>query len=408
MRKMTLKLFEHQQKAVDQLKTGSILWGGVGSGKSLTALAYYFSKECGGIIESNGQVSDMKNPKDLYIITTAAKRDTLDWELECALFPISKERTASINGVKLTVDSWNNIGKYIKVENSFFIFDEQRVIGSGSWVKSFLKITKLNNWILLSATPGDTWMDYIPVFIANGFYKTRTEFLRTHVVFNTFTKYPKVDHYVEETKLNRFKNQIMVNMPYIKATKLHFENIIVGFDKEKYDQVAIKRWNPFKNAPIKDISEYCYTIRKVVNTHSSRVEWIMDILSKHRKIIVFYNFNYELELLHVLKGYIGTVVAEYNGHIHEPIPKSQSWIYLVQYMAGSEGWNCIETNTIVFYSQSYSYRIMTQAAGRIDRLNTPFTNLYYYTLRSESSIDLAIAKSLKNKRDFNEHSFSNS
>jgi hypothetical protein len=395
---MAVNLFKHQQLAVNQLKTGSILCGGVGSGKSITAIAYYFSVEC----------SEMTRPKDLFIITTAQKRDTLDWERECVLFALSTERSASIGGVKVTIDSWNNIKKYTETKDAFFIFDEQRVIGSGSWVKSFLRITKKNDWILLSATPGDTWMDYIPVFIANGFYKNRTEFILRHVVYNTFTKFPKVDHYVEEGRLVRLRKQIMVNMSYSKAANLHYENIIVRFDKAKFEEVVKRRWNPFTTKPIKDVSEYCYTMRKVVNSDPSRVEAIMDLFVKHRKIIVFYNFNYELDLLRVLKGYVGLEVAEYNGHKHEPIPKSESWVYLVQYLAGSEGWNCIETNAVLFYSQNYSYRIMTQAAGRIDRLNTPFANLYYYTLQSNSAIDIAIAKALRNKKDFNEKSFQNS
>ena len=48
---------------------------------------------------------------------------------------------------------------------------------------------------------------------------------------------------------------------------------------------------------------------------------------------------------------------------------------------------------------------MHQSAGRIDRLNTPFTDLYYYHLKTRSGIDLAIAKALKEKRKFNESSF---
>lgn len=399
---MLLNLYEHQKIAVNQLKTGSILCGGVGSGKSLTALVYFFTKECGGKIDPD--ITSMKKPKDLYIITTAAKRDTLDWERECSIFPLSRERLASIDNIQVIVDSWNNIKKYINTVNAFFIFDEQRVVGAGSWVKSFLKITKTNNWILLSATPGDTWMDYIPAFIANGFYKNRSEFLRSHVVYNTFTKYPKVDHYVEEGKLNKLKDQILVNMSYSKPTLSHYEDVIVKFDKKKFDLV-IKRWNPYEEKPIKDISEYCQVMRKVVNSDISRIEAIKKLIEKHQKVIIFYNFNYELFMLRSLKEELDIELAEYNGHKHEQLPTSQKWIYLVQYMSGAEGWNCIETNTIIFYSQNYSYRIMTQAAGRIDRLNTPYSNLYYYTLISLSSIDQAISKALKNKKDFNEHKF---
>lgn len=404
---MTINLFEHQLKAVNQLKTGSILCGGVGSGKSLTAITYYYTKECGGNIDmhKNWEFSLMENPKDLYIITTAAKRDTLEWERECANFRLSRDRDSSIQHVSVLVDSWNNINKYINVKDAFFIFDEQRVVGSGAWVKAFLKITKMNNWILLSATPGDTWMDYIPVFIANGFYKNRTEFLRTHVVYNTFTKYPKVDHFVETGRLIKYRVAITVNMSYIKPTTAIFKKVIVQYNKESFDLVAIKRWNPFTNKPIKDISEYCFTLRKVVNYDWRRLIAIRELIELHQKVIIFYNFNYELEVLRELSDNPEIEVAEYNGHKHQPIPKSNKWAYLVQYTSGAEGWNCVETNTVIFYSQNYSYRTMTQAAGRIDRLNTPFTKLFYYTIKTESSIDAAISKALLAKSNFNEQKF---
>lgn len=383
-------LFEHQKIAVDQLKTGSILCGGVGSGKTLTSISYYKKEEF---------------PKDLYVITTAAKRDTLDWEHECANFAISRDRTASLDGVQLTVDSWNNIKKYIEVKDAFFIFDEQRVVGSGAWVKSFYKITKQNNWILLSATPGDTWVDYIPVFVANGFYKNRTEFMRRHVVFNTHVPFPKIDHYIEEGRLLRLRNQILVTMDYTKPTVQKVNTIFADYDKEKFDLVFRKRWNPFTNMPIKAVSEFFFTMRRVVNSDPSRLHIISDLLFKHKKIIVFYNFNYELDILRSLNGDRNYSVAEYNGHKHEDIPKTPSWVYLVQYTSGSEGWNCIETNTVVFYSLHYSYRMMTQAAGRIDRLNTPFAILYYFYIRSASKIDDGIMKALKNKETFNEQNF---
>jgi len=382
-----IKLYSHQEAAVDQLKTGSILCGGVGSGKSRTALMYFYTRE---------------NPKDLYIITTAKKRDTLDWERECALFMFSTDRESSLNGVQVTVDSWNNIKKYIEIKGAFFIFDEQRVIGSGAWVKSFLKITKHNNWILLSATPGDTWMDYIPVFIANRFYNNRTEFIRRHVVYNSFTKFPKVDHYIDEERLERFKKYITVTMDYIRPTVVNFIDLSASFDKEKMDQLAKKRWNPYSESPIKGISELCFTMRKVVNSDLSRFSIVKQLNDLHSRIIVFYNFDYELAILRKLKDNLEISVAEYNGHKHEPIPESQKWAYLVQYISGSEGWNCIETNAIVFYSLNYSYRMMTQAAGRIDRLNTPFAKLYYYRIVSNSIIDNEIRKALKNKKDFNE------
>lgn len=398
-----INLRDYQLDAVERMRNGCILCGGVGSGKSRTSLAYYY-REQGGVLGTKNYVK-MKNPKDLYIITTARKRDTLEWEEEFAPFLLTTNPEVAYYKNKVVVDSWNRIGEYKEVTDAFFIFDEQRVVGSGSWVKSFLKIAKSNDWILLSATPGDTWQDYIPVFLANGFYRNKTEFAREHIIYSRFTKYPKVDRYINEGRLIRLRNRILVDMDFQRKTVSHHEDIYVQYDISLYKEVGKTRWNPYKNEPIVNASELCYVWRKIANSDESRQTALLELYEKHPKMIVFYNFDYELD---ILKGlYYGDDVdlAEWNGHAHQPIPDSERWVYLVQYTAGAEGWNCVKTDTIVFYSQNYSYKILEQARGRIDRMNTPYTDLYYYHLKSRSGIDLAISRALKEKKKFNENKF---
>ena len=398
---MSIELRDYQRKAIGQMKNGCILCGGVGSGKSRTALAYYY-KEQGGDLDSD-TYSRMTNPKDLYIITTARKRDDLEWEEEMIPFFITKNPELSLyEGMNVVVDSWNNIKKYANVYDSFFIFDEQRVVGSGTWVKAFLKIAKKNRWILLSATPGDTWMDYIPVFVANGFFKNKTEFTREHVVYSRFTKYPKVDRYIGNGKLLRLRKEILIDMDFDRQTVAHHEDVYTDYDVHKYKEIMKTRWDPYKNEPIQQASGLCYILRRLVNSDESRQAALLEIFEKHPKIIVFYNFDYELEILKGMYYGENICVSEWNGHKHEPVPKGSKWVYLVQYTAGAEGWNCIKTDTIVFYSQNYSYKVMQQSAGRIDRLNTPFRDLYYFHLKTRSGIDLAISKALRDKKKFNE------
>lgn len=398
------KLYDYQLDAVDKLKTGSILCGGVGSGKSLTALAYYH-KTCGGEVNP---FSRMTKPKDLYVITTAHKRDSGEWDLDAAKLLIFKPDSVKVYDHGFVVDSWNNISKYTGVKGAFFIFDEQRVVGSGAWVKAFLKIARNNDWILLSATPGDTWSDYIPVFIANGFYKNRTEFTRRHCVFSRFSKYPKIESYLEEGRLLRFKKQILVDMDFVRPTKSNYEKVKCQYNHEMYKRVMKERWNVFKDSPVTNAGELCLCLRRIVNADKSRETALLDIFKEHRKLIVFYNFIFELEILRNLCERQGIEYAEWNGEKHEPVPKGESWMYLVQYTAGAEGWNCITTDTVVFYSQNYSFKVMKQAAGRIDRLNTPFKELYYYTLTSTAGIDQAISRALNQKKKFNESIFVNS
>ena len=403
---MGIKLRDYQLTSLAKMKNGCILNGGVGSGKSITSLSYFYIKNGGDIrFLKGGKHVKMKHPKDLYIITTARKRDTLEWEGELAPFLMSTHPEVSAYKNKIIVDSWNNIKKYKEVKNAFFIFDEQRVVGSGEWVKSFIKISKSNEWILLSATPGDTWSDYIPVFIANGFYKNKTEFISEHVIYSRFSKYPKIDRYVSTGKLLRLRRSILVDMSFERDTKPHHYDIYADYDRIMYKDINKNRWDIWKNEPITNASGLCYALRKLVNIDESRQEILKDIFKTHPKMIVFYNFDYELDILKSIDYGKNVKIAEWNGHKHEPTPTSDKWVYLVQYTAGAEGWNCITTDTIVFYSQNYSYKIMHQSAGRIDRMNTPFTDLYYFHLKSHSGIDLAISKAIKTKKNFNESGF---
>lgn len=396
-----ISLYDYQLDAVKRMKNGCILCGGVGSGKSRTSLAYYYQEQ-GGKLGTKSYV-DMQNPRDLYIITTARKRDTKEWEGELVPFLLTTNPDVAYYKNKVVVDSWNNIGKYKDVYGAFFIFDEQRVVGSGAWVKAFLNIARKNKWILLSATPGDTWSDYIPVFVANGFYKNKTEFTREHIVYRWINKtYPKIDHYVNTGQLIRYRNDILVTMDFNRVTVAHHEDVFCSYDIAKYKDASKNRWDPFKDEPIINAAGLCYVWRKIVNTDESRQVALLELFEKHPKMIVFYNFDYELDILREVFSNAGCEVGEWNGHVHGAVPTTSKWVYLVQYTAGAEGWNCIATDTIVFYSQNYSYKVMQQAAGRIDRLNTKFIDLYYYHLKSRSGIDLAISRALSQKKNFNE------
>ncbi len=404
---MSVDLYDHQIEVLNKLKNGSILVGGVGSGKSRAALAYYYLKVCKGSLQinGNGKFGLMREPKDLYIITTAHKRDMREWNQEAIPFHISEKPEDNPNGVKMIVDSWNNIAKYGSIYNAFFIFDEQRVVGYGKWARTFIKIAKRNKWILLSATPGDQWSDYIPVFIANGFYKNKNEFTSIHCVYSRFTNFPKIEKYINTGRLIRYRENILVDMKYVRPTTTHNLDIICEYDKKLYLQSFKNRWNFYTETPVEDASQLCYLLRKIVNTSEDRVEHLKTLVRNNPKVIIFYNFDYELEILRKVAEELEITKGELNGHMHTPIPKADKWMYLVQYTAGAEAWNCIETNVIIFFSQNYSYKIMVQSSGRIDRNNTPFSDLYYYHLRTNSPIDLAILQALKRKKKFNERKF---
>jgi len=381
-----ISLYPHQEDALTRIHNGCILWGGVGTGKSLTAVAYYLKKEA---------------PKDIYVITTANKRDKLEWEAEFVKFGVGTQPGATTAGT-LLVDSWNNIKKYRKVVDAFFIFDEQRLVGSGAWVGSFLRIARRNRWILLSATPGDTWMDYVPIFIANGFYDNRTDFKTQHVIYKPYSKYPKIDRYVGVGRLVKLRNSILVEMPYHRNTIRHIEHIPVEYDEERYEWTRKHRKHPETGVPLRNAAELFLALRRIVNSNHTRLQAIHTLMTKHPRLIVFYNFDHELMVLRSLSSASGITVSEYNGHHHDPIPQTDRWVYLVQYSAGAEGWNCTATDAMAFYSLPYSYKLWEQAFGRIDRLNTQFTDIWYYIFLSSAKLDRAIIKCLEAKKSFQE------
>ncbi len=397
---MNTELYPHQLEALDRMHNGCVLNGKVGSGKSRTALAYVYMSELGGSLRINGKGEYKKptTPKDIYIITTAKKRDTHEWEAEVAYFCLPKT-------INVVIDSWNNIQKYQKVYGAVFIFDEQRVVGRGAWVKAFLKIAKKNHWILLSGTPGDTYMEFVPVLIANGFYKNRSQFNAEHVVLKPWIKFPTVDHYINTKRLDFYISQVMVTMKYVNEKAKHVIEIPCDYNKELYKKILKNRWDFFDDEPIEDVGKLCYLLRRVCNDDNSRYLSLGEIISSKTKVIVFYNFNYELERLRVFFQKQGFEIGEWNGQLHTDLPTGEKWAYLCQYTAACEGWNCQTTDTIIFFSQNYSYKITEQAAGRIDRINSPFKDLYYYHLRSTAPIDLAIKRALALKRNFNEKIF---
>lgn len=409
--KITVSLYPHQRKAIDELRTGSILCGGVGSGKSRTGLGYFYKNVCGcemkkGRSEDEYEFSKMMmSPRNLYIITTPRKRDTREWDEELSIFGLSRNQKMNPYMINVTVDSWNNVGKYVDVQDAFFIFDEQRAIGSGAWGKALIKIAKTNDWIMLSATPGDVWMDYCTVFVANGFYKNKTDFVRRHVIYDRFAKYPKIKKYFDTDVLEELRDRILVTMPVKRDVIKKHKYVCVSYPEEAYADVAKRRWNIFKNEPCRDAGELCRVFRRIVNSDPSRVKALEDIVRDKKRVIVFYTHDYERELIRKMCKRNKFTIGEWSGHRHDIIPPTDEWVFLVQYTAGSEGWNCVKTDTIVFYSQSYSYKAMIQAAGRTDRINTPFDTLYYYHLITTSSIDDGIKKCLDHKRDFNAKAF---
>lgn len=386
-----LHLDKGQTQAIQDLRSGFILRGGVGSGKSRTSLAYILTSEYNG--------------RDIYIITTAKKRDTHEWDQEAAILGWQVDGPCWDN-MTLTIDSWNNTKKYKDVKNAFFIFDEQKTSGGGAWAKTFLKIAKSNGWLLLSATPGDRWMDFWPIFVANGFYKNKTEFLDQHVMFRPFTTFPQISGYKHVKKLEFLLRSISVGIDVEKHVTWHEEDVYCDYNRALYQQIVKTRCDPKTLEPYDSMTGMVWGLRRLVNGSQGRLEALERVCRDHERVIVFYTTNFELEMLGHWLNKNDILWHQYNGQVHEPIPNTRRrWVYLVNYMSGAEGWECASADTVVLFSTNYSWRTLEQCKGRIDRRNTPWDILYAYHFVSIAPIDKAIRTANHNKEMFNEQAW---
>lgn len=403
---VNLRQFQHE--CVQALRSGKVLAAGVGAGKSIMALYWYVTKCCTVRTShnANGELFQiMPGSPDLVIITTAKKRDNHEWDDELYRYALHQgENSKKMGRVHVTIDSWNNITKYVDT-SAVFIFDEQRAIGSGAWSKAFVRIARRNPWVMLSATPADTWSDWCPIFVADGFYRNRTEFFRRHAVYSRYTKYPRIDRWIDEDYLNRCRDRVLVTCEVPRETERVVHQLTCAYDKETVRKAMKTRWNPETEEPFLNATELCFYLRRVIDTDPTRLSYAAHVVRDHRKVIIFYTLRAELEQILKLEEVTGVPVYQYNGGRHDDLPQGNSWVYAVQFQAGSEGWNCTSCNTVLYWSLPYSYKQAEQAAGRIDRLDTSYKTLNYYIMRSFAPLDLGIIRALRNKENFNASGF---
>ena len=381
-----IKLLKYQEEAIQKLHSGSVLYGATGSGKSLTGLAYYM--RCWSHL-------------DLYIITTSKKRNAGEWEEEIAKLGCPPPKA---------IDSWNRLKNYRMVSDAFFLFDEHKVGGHGKWAQSMITIAKKNKWILLTATPGDVWDDYASIFIANEFVKNKTTWNEDFCIFDRISKYPKIIGYQREDVLKNMRDAVLVPMEY-QSEKVPIPYVIpykVDHEEEAYVLARRKSLRHPEMRAFRNTSAMFAYMRMNLPDKESKIQALADVLKKEPKAIIFYNFTPEKYEIENAARQVNIPFFQYNGQIKDNVPDGDTWVYAVQYTAGAEAWNCITCRTVIFYSMNYSYKVMTQAKGRIDRCNSPFDELhYYYFISPDFEIDQEILNALTRKEKFNEEALAN-
>lgn len=394
------ELYAFQKKAITELQQPDkhICIAGCGAGKGSIALHWLKTT----------------NKKKWLFITTASKRDSKDVENEMVMW-FGKE---SLSSYSLEVISWAALAKWTitnwnSLEDYAFVFDEVACAKAGvssNRGRAFIQIAKQTDcWTGYTATPGDRWEDFQAYFVAAGYVKNKTAFMREFCQVQTFKGYPEIVGYYDEHILKAYWKRLTVcpdtqamldELPAEQHKTYHFK------PSPTYKRFLKERLDEDGNF-IDTVMGYCHYCRRLCLT-AEKLQWVSDYLSGlGTNAVFFYNYIAEGEELEkVAKKALpkGAKVWRIDGKHHD-IPTADTIgkydIVLAQYASGSESLNLQFMNHMVFVSPNYSYTTSIQARGRIKRIGQK-QNMFFWYLVCDGTIETDVYACLRGKSDFAE------
>ncbi|WP_368076685.1 SNF2-related protein [Clostridium tyrobutyricum] len=144
--------------------------------------------------------------------------------------------------------------------------------------------------------------------------------------------------------------------------------------------------------------------------NKNKVNQLKDILeSTEDRIIIFYNFNKELEIIKKLCEKLDKPISIINGAVKDLDNFNQynNSITLVQYQAGAMGHNLQKSNKIIYFSLPLQSELFEQSKKRIHRIGQEKTCFYWYLI-TQNSIEEQIYQTLKERRDYTNKLFEES
>lgn len=144
--------------------------------------------------------------------------------------------------------------------------------------------------------------------------------------------------------------------------------------------------------------------RQLCNSKDKQQAFIDLINSINDRVVVFYNFDSELDTLKTLVK--DRPIAEVNGHTNteQIYHDNDNCVLFVQYQAGARGLNLQDGNKIIYYSLTLSSDLFEQSKKRIHRIGTKYP-CFYWILQTKDSVEESIYKSLNRQEDYNEELF---
>lgn len=309
-----------------------------------------------------------------------------------------------------------------KLMDFTLMLDESSLIQNENAKRSRFILKKLNptNVILLSGTPTGGkyeklwsqcrllgwkiskdafWSSYI-----NYHFEHDTGFPRK--VVDGYKNVERLKHKLHEHGAIFMKSEDVFDLPAKIDTRV---NVYCTPAYRKFRQKSIVKIDGVEFVGDNILTKMLYERMLCGSYNSDKIAALKDLIeSTEDRLIIFYNFNGELEVLRDLCASVERPVSIICGNIKDlsSYEKSKDSVTLVQYQAGAMGLNLQKSNKIVYFTPPLSSEFFEQSKKRIHRIGQDRTCFYYYLICS-GSIEEKIYRTLAMRKDYTERLFEN-
>lgn len=415
-----ITLFDYQKEAIENYKEKSFNLSDTGVGKTVMALGSFIESKC----------------KKLLVICLAPK--VVDFAEDGVLMNVditplnrgskkNKELLAESDKVAISFESVWRIPEFLKWvdEDTFIIIDESHKVAntSSKVTKYVMKLSKKAKYTYLcTATPisNGKYEQYYPQLKMLGVYNgTKKEYYNMFVdermtrmggsQFMQITGYRNID--LLENMVNQCSVNYKRDKPYLPEDYVYKTKKPAMFNKLKKNRMyktdngeVIELDNSSKlfNA-LRCVSHgFLLGINKQVSKEP--FERLQAILETHNneRVVIFYNYNIELEMLKQLLSKLKRPTSEYNGARKDlkEFKGKYNGVVLAHYKSASTGINdFVISNVMVFNSLPLSSIELTQSKGRIDRQGQGKKPMYYFII-PDTPVEKKIFEQITNGKDF--------
>ena len=412
---MKIKLYPHQVRALEKTK-------------NFNHVAYYLDMGLGKTFVGSEKLKMLNTNHNLIVCQKSKLQDWYEhmktYYPEYNTFIYSKTREIPPKSVIIINYDlvWRRPELLTTLKNFTLMLDESSLIQNEKSNRSkFILKMKPTNVILLSGTP--TGGKYEQLWSQ---LKLLGWNISKRLYWDEFIKFVKIDvggfpikKVTGYKNVDRLKDKLRTHGAiFMKSDEVfqlpkQIENIIKVDNTKEY-----KKFNKDRLIKIDDtelvgdtsLTKMLYLRQLSSQYNSNKTAALKDLLeSTNDRVIVFYNFDKELEIIQEICNKLEKPISMINGHEKnlKNFTECNDCVLLGQYQAAAMGLNLQLSNKIIYFSLPLQSELFMQSKKRIHRIGQEKTCFYWYLI-TKNSIEEQIFETLKQRRDYTNKLFEES